>query len=206
MNHVRQNFLSSWTIFCPFTLLTSQKIKILKKWKKHLEILSFYTCAPEVKIIWCMVLEIWSAAGRIFVIFGPFFALYPTDNLKNQNFNKKKDTWIYNHFTRVFHKWKSYVWFLRCVVQQTTFFGILGHFLAFYPTNNPKNKIWKKWRKMPGDIIILYLCATNDDHMRDNFLSFWAIFCSFTTLTRKIKILKKWKRGLEILSFYTSVP
>ena len=52
MNHVRQNFLSSWTIFCPFTLLTSQKIKILKKWKKHLEILSFYTCAPEVHQKW----------------------------------------------------------------------------------------------------------------------------------------------------------
>ena len=40
----RQNFLSFWTIFCPFTHpLTTQKIKILKNWKKHLEI-SFYTC------------------------------------------------------------------------------------------------------------------------------------------------------------------
>ena len=172
MNHVRQNFLSSWTIFCPFTLLTSQKIKILKKWKKHLEILSFYTCAPEVKIIWCMVLEIWSAAGRIFVIFGPFFALYPTDNLKNQNFNKKKDTWIYNHFTRVFHKWKSYVWFLRCVVQQTTFFGILGHFLAFYPTNNPKNKIWKNEEKCL-ETLSFYTCVLQ-------MMIIWEIiFCHF---------------------------
>ena len=30
----RQYFLSFWTIFCPFTPLTTQKIKILKKWKK----------------------------------------------------------------------------------------------------------------------------------------------------------------------------
>ena len=33
MERNRQNVLSFWTIFCPFTPLTSQKIKILKKWK-----------------------------------------------------------------------------------------------------------------------------------------------------------------------------
>ena len=33
-----QNFLSFWTVFCPFTPLTTQKIKILKHWKKDLEI------------------------------------------------------------------------------------------------------------------------------------------------------------------------
>ena len=40
----RQNYLLFWTIFCPFTPLTTQKIKILKNWKYQLEI-SFYTCA-----------------------------------------------------------------------------------------------------------------------------------------------------------------
>ena len=40
-----------------------------------------------------------------------------------------------------------------------------------------------------------------------NFLSFWTIFCFFTPLkSRKIKILKKRNKLLEILSFYTSVP
>ena len=42
-------FLSFWTVFCPFTHLTTQKIKILKKWrkkKKTREILTFYTCVP----------------------------------------------------------------------------------------------------------------------------------------------------------------
>ena len=39
-------------------------------------------------------------------------------------------------------------------------------------------------------------------HDRQDFLSFWAIFCPFTPLTiQKIKILKKWKKLLEILSF-----
>ena len=28
-------YLSFWVMFCPFTLLTPQKIKILKKWKKN---------------------------------------------------------------------------------------------------------------------------------------------------------------------------
>ena len=40
----RCNYFSFWAIFCPFTPLTAQKIKILKKWKKHLEISSFYMC------------------------------------------------------------------------------------------------------------------------------------------------------------------
>ena len=31
----RQNILSFWTVFCPFTPLTIQKIKILKNWKKN---------------------------------------------------------------------------------------------------------------------------------------------------------------------------
>ena len=57
MEHDTQNILSFWTVFCPFTLLWIQKIKILKKrkkkkkqnktkQKKHLMILSFYKCAP----------------------------------------------------------------------------------------------------------------------------------------------------------------
>ena len=37
--------------FCPLTLLTTQEIKILKKLKKNLDILSFYTCLPQMMII-----------------------------------------------------------------------------------------------------------------------------------------------------------
>ena len=87
----RQNFLSFWTIFWPFTPSTTQKIKILKKWKKHMEALSFYTSAPQMKITWCMVPEIWSMTDRIFCHFGPFFApfaFYHPNNPKNQNFEK----------------------------------------------------------------------------------------------------------------------
>ena len=34
IEHNRPNFLLFWTIFCPFTLLKTKKIKILKKMKK----------------------------------------------------------------------------------------------------------------------------------------------------------------------------
>ena len=64
--------------FYSFASLTTRKIKILKKGKKCLKILSFYTCVPEMTIIWCMVPEIWSSTDRIFCHFGPFFALLPS--------------------------------------------------------------------------------------------------------------------------------
>ena len=71
-----------------------------------------------------------------------------------------------------------------------------------------------KKKKKPGDIIILHLHTTNDDHMtygswymehnRQNFLSSWAAFCSFTQrINWKIKSLKKWNNYLEILLVYT---
>ena len=67
-------------------------------------------------------------------------------------------------------------------------------------------------KKTPEDIIISHMCTINDTHMMydswdmecdgQKFLSFWTIFCTFTLLkTWKIKILKKWKKLLAILSF-----
>ena len=104
--------------------------------------------------------------------------------------------------------------FLRYKTQHSLFI-ILGHFLTLLTTQ--KIKTLKKIKNMAENIIILYLCITNDNHMmygswnmeceRENFLSFWTIFCPFTTITtQKIKILKKWKKCLEMLSFYTSTP
>ena len=54
-----------------------------------------------------MVPKIWSATDRIFCHFGPFFALLPPKNLKNQHFQKMKKMpgglEIY-HFTKVYQK------------------------------------------------------------------------------------------------------
>ena len=61
-------------------------------------------------------------------------------------------------------------------------------------------------KKFTGDIIILHMCTKNHNHMmygswdtewdRQTFLSFWAIFCPFTSplMILNIKILKKMKK------------
>ena len=55
-------YFSFCPIFCPFNSLTAQKIKISKKWRKHLEISSFYTSVPKIMIICYTVTEIWCVA------------------------------------------------------------------------------------------------------------------------------------------------
>ena len=85
------------TLFCHsglcFALLTHygpRKSKFWKNKKKHSEIFSFYKYVPKMTVIWCMVRKIWSVTDKIFYHFGPFFALLPSSNLKNQNFEKMK--------------------------------------------------------------------------------------------------------------------
>ena len=127
--------------------------------------------------------------------FRSFFAFYPP---KNQILKNEKICWRYHHFTQVHQKSQSYVWFLRYGVRQTKNFLVLGHFLPFYLPNNSKNQNFEKMKKLPGDII-LHRCNINDNYMmydsrdtehdRQNSLSFWTIFCPFTSLTtQKINI------------------
>ena len=88
IRHDRQNFLSFVIIFCPLTPLTIQKIKILKNWNQHPEIVSIYICAPKKTIIWCMVLLIWSITDKIFCHFGPFFAILNPMGPQSRNFEQ----------------------------------------------------------------------------------------------------------------------
>ena len=74
--------------FLPYAL-TTQKIKILKKKLKSLEI-SFYTCVLQMKVKWCMVAEISSIADRTFWLFGLFCPILPPNNPESQNFEKMK--------------------------------------------------------------------------------------------------------------------
>ena len=62
-------------------------------------------------------------------------------------------------------------------------------FCPFTPLNNLENQNFEKIKKMPRDIIILHMCAINENHMmygswdmeydRHNFSSFWAMFLPF---------------------------
>ena len=97
-------------------------------------------------------------------------------------------------------------------------FVILDHFLTFYIPNNPENQNFEKMKKAIGDVIILDMRTKNHNHMmygswgmkhdRQNFLSFWAIFCPFTSIrTRKSKFWKNEKKIPEdIIIYYFILP
>ena len=162
----RQNFLSFWAIFCPFTT--------------------------------------------------------PSNDLENHNFEKNIYIYIcldilsfYTYMCTVNEDHMIYgSWNTRYDRQFLSFWTI---FCPFSPLTNWKIKILKL-KKIPGDLIISHICTINGNHMmygswdmehhRENFLSFWTVFCPllFTLWTQKIKILKKWKKYLKILSFYKCVP
>ena len=102
-------------------------------------------------------------------------------------------------------------------MRKTEFFVILDHFLPFYLLNNPKNQNIEKMKKLLEDIIILHMCNINYNHMmygswdtehdRENFLSFWTIFCTFSLLThpknKKFEKMKQKPRDMIILHMCT---
>ena len=75
-----------------FTLLplTDWKIKNSRKWKKGLEISSFYTIVPKIMIKCYTVPEICHMADVTYFSFWTIFCCYPPNSLKNQNFKKMK--------------------------------------------------------------------------------------------------------------------
>ena len=114
MEHDRQNSFSFWTIFCPFTspssqppTLPTQSIKVLKKWKKQLEISSFFhkwhKCTiNENHMISSLRYEVHHT--EYFCHFAPCFALLPPNSLKKWKFQKEKNGSRYHHFTQVCQK------------------------------------------------------------------------------------------------------
>ena len=154
----KQSFSSFWVIFCPLTILTTWKIKILKKWKKHLKILSFYTCIPQM-MIWCMVPEIWSTTNRIFCHFGLFFAHLPPpspppptshlNNPENQNFAKMKKKRPEDIITLHICAIMKIIWCMFLEIWSMT--DVTSHFGPFFtllsPLTTQKIKIFKKRKK-----------------------------------------------------------
>ena len=119
-----------------------------------------------MKIKWCMVPEIWSVT-EFFVILGHFLPFYPTNNPKNQNFEKMKKTpgdIIILH-TCIKNHDQCYtipeIWHMTDVI----YISYFGPFSAILPPKSPKKQNFKKWKKTPGDIIILQMCTKNYDHM-----------------------------------------
>ena len=108
----RLNFLSFWAIFSilPPPPLTTQKIKILKKWKKASRdtIIQYTWCVPKIMIIWCMLPEIWSVTHNFLSFWAILFPFVSLKTLKIEIWKNIKKTWRYYPFTHVYHKWRSY--------------------------------------------------------------------------------------------------
>ena len=82
MKRGRQNFLSFWATFCPFTTLTTSKIKILKKIKKLPgDIIILHLCTTNDNKM--HVPEILSTTGKIFCHFVHFLPCQPPNNPEN---------------------------------------------------------------------------------------------------------------------------
>ena len=108
---------------------------------------------------------------------------------------------MFCHFGLFFALFVREIWCMTDVIV-ISHFGLL--FPLLYSPKSPKNQNFEKMKKNPGNIIILHKCTINENHMmyvswdimhdRQNFLSFWTVFCPFTPLTtQKIKIFKEWK-------------
>ena len=144
--------------FCSFTSLTTQKIKILIKWRKCLEILSFCKCVPYMAVIWCIVSWDMECNGQIFCHSGPVFALLlPYRPRESKFWKNEKHTWRYYHFTHVYHKWQSYdIWLLRYEAWQHNFLSFWTVFCPFALLTIRKIKILKNWKKKHMEISSFY--------------------------------------------------
>ena len=177
-------------------------------------------------IIWCMIPEISSTADRGFCPSGPFFALSPPYGpRKSKLWKNEQHTWRY-HFTMQMCTINNSHLMYGSWDMKSNRQNFLSFCSIFYPFNRPpppsprpnnlKNLNFEKLKKTPGDIIILHVYhkwQSNDVW----FLRYWGwqrFFCHFGPFfallppltTQNIKILKKFKKYLGILSFYTCVP
>ena len=195
----KQKFLLFWAMFCPFSPLTTWKIKIweLKKnpWRYYYFIYLHHKW--QSYDVWFLRYGAWRT--EFFVTLDHFLYFYPPNNPKNQNFEKIKKSSggiiILHKCTLNDNYIMSDFWGMTC-----NGWSYFGPFLPYYSPDNPKNQIFEKMKISSGDIIILHKCTKNHNHMLycsfdmtlngcNFYFSFWAIFCPFTNLTpRKIRI------------------
>ena len=105
---------------------------------------------------------------EFFVILGHFLPLYPTNNPKNQNFEKLKKApediiilhkCIKNHDHMLYWSWDMVRDGCNC------YFSFWAIFCYFTTLTGRKINIWKKKEKTPEDIIILHMGTKNYDQM-----------------------------------------
>ena len=132
----------------------------------------------------------------------------PPNIPENQNFEKMKkasEDFIILHLCTKNHNHMMYAcWYMEC--DRHIFCHFRPFFSPFTKLLTLKIKIWKKRRAF----ILLHMCTIYENHKmhgswdkrqdgRDHLLP-------FDPNKPKNQNLKKWKKHLEILSFYTCVP
>ena len=142
----RQIFFAIFGNFFPFT----QKMEISKKWKKYLEITSFYKSAPKLMIIGYSVPEIWHMMDVIVSFhFGLFFCPFTPLKPKKWKYQKIKKIpggniillkCTKNHNHMLYCSWDMVCAGCNC------YFSFWAVFYPFTPLAAPKMKISKKWK------------------------------------------------------------
>ena len=129
----RQNFLSFWTIFCPFTLLTTWKIKILKNEKKKKnpgDIIIFQVYQKwQSYDVWFLRYE--TKQTEFFCHCGPFLPFYLTNNPKKLKFWKNENT----HGGDIILKTQVHQklwWYAILFLRYSTLDVIIFHFWLFF--------------------------------------------------------------------------
>ena len=138
---------------------------------------------------------------EFFVILGHFLPFDPPNNPKNQNFEKmkkkttnKQNLEILAFYTCILQM--MIIWYIVLQKWSATdriFYQFGPFFALLLPLQPRKSKLWKNEKITINDNHIIY-GSWDIKCDRQIFLSLWAIFCPFTPLTQKIKILKKWKK------------
>ena len=144
----RHNFCHFRSFFAILPHFWPWKLKLGKNVKKHLEILSFCTCIPLIKILWYMVLRYEVQQTGFFCHLGQFFGLLSPKQPKKWKYPKWKKlletSSLYTSVpkTMIIHYTVPQIWPVKDVIV----IFILGCTFPFYPPNSPpKIKISIKW-------------------------------------------------------------
>ena len=143
----RNNFLSFWNIFNPFTLLWRYNIKISKNWKKKTtgDIIILQMCTINDNMMygsWDMEFN-----NQTFLSFWTVFCLFTQNGPRKSNFwkNEKKHLEILSFYKC--EPWMIIIWCMVSEIRSTTD-RIFCHFRLFFcpfiPLTPPKIKILKK--------------------------------------------------------------
>ena len=131
---MERNFCHFRIFFCPFTPLTTWKIKHLKKWKNTWSYYHF----THVDQTW-QPYKVWflryGADGHNFLSFWTIFCPFtPLTTQKIKILKKGKKPWRCYHFTHAFDKWQKFLSFWTL-------------FQPLTPLTSWKIKILKKWKQ-----------------------------------------------------------